>query len=355
MSRDLSDRLPLMLQVRGSVYQRIRWRLLGFAAFAAVAAFLDQHNVIGEWSDASSSALPMFLSMLVSMMVSFRFSSSLERLNEGRRLWASLLTQTRVFARAVSFAPIEHTPSAAKDSSLKLLVAFAYALKSHLRDEAALDEPMLPPLLSFELLQAAKQMARRSNHVTSEADRELSALNDDSHFELARRSAPSATANLPLIILRHLHVHLNCLRADKTLEISDHAFLNGILREMTDIVTKTERIKATPIPMCLGIHLQQMLTLYLMSIPLQLVGQFGYGVIPITVLAAHCFLGVDASAEELSDPFGREENDLPLDQYCSDIHREWQELVQQGRASGAKLNDVEPVLPGSKHGIQHPD
>jgi putative membrane protein len=39
----------------------------------------------------------------------------------------------------------------------------------------------------------------------------------------------------------------------------------------------------------------------------------------ISVLISYTFISLDTLAEELEDPFGEEDNDLPLDAYCNAI------------------------------------
>ena len=80
----------------------------------------------------------------------------------------------------------------------------------------------------------------------------------------------------------------------------------GLLKDLTDNVTQMERIRDTPIPLVLHVHLQQILIMYLAAIPPPLVQLLGIWVVPVTAVAAHCFWGIDRAAEELSDPFGLE-------------------------------------------------
>ena len=58
----------------------------------------------------------------------------------------------------------------------------------------------------------------------------------------------------------------------------------GVLKEMTDQLSQAERIRDTPIPLALGIHVQQMLVLYCVSIPPQLVEILGLWVVPVSAV-----------------------------------------------------------------------
>lgn len=160
--------------------------------------------------------------------------------------------------------------------------------------------------------------------------------------------------NVPLALIDELHRKLviaSKTPMNKIALASDAKILSGMdlgnciqcLKEVTDIVTSCERIKDTPIPLVLSIHLQQMLFLYLLAIPPSLVKTLGIFTIPATAIAAFTFFGVDRAAEQLSDPFGTEENDLPLDRFCADIESEYREYLGSGSSSVPRL-DEKPKL-----------
>lgn len=104
----------------------------------------------------------------------------------------------------------------------------------------------------------------------------------------------------------------------------------GILKEMIEQLTQAERIRDTPIPMALGIHVSQMLVLYCLSIPPQLVEILGLWVVPVSAVVAWTFFGVDSAAAQLSDPFGKDDNDLPTDKFVQSIHNDILEILGEG-------------------------
>ena len=57
------------------------------------------------------------------------------------------------------------------------------------------------------------------------------------------------------------------------------------------------------------------------------------------------FFGIDRAAEELSDPFGVEPNDLPVARFCADLHREYLEMLGEG--GGSSGNTWEPARPAT--------
>jgi Predicted membrane protein len=61
-----------------------------------------------------------------------------------------------------------------------------------------------------------------------------------------------------------------------------------------------------------GIHLKQCVTLYLFALPLTLVHEMRWAIVPISTVVAFTFMGIEGIAEEIEMPFGTDERDLPL-------------------------------------------
>jgi hypothetical protein len=111
-----------------------------------------------------------------------------------------------------------------------------------------------------------------------------------------RATRLGAPQNMPLFLLRQIqntmndfHVTLAPARGSPgsetvLLETPTWATCLGVIKEMTDQLSQAERIRDTPIPKALGIHVQQMLVLYCLSIPPQLVDLLGLWVIPVSAV-----------------------------------------------------------------------
>ena len=87
-------------------------------------------------------------------------------------------------------------------------------------------------------------------------------------------------------------------------------------------MTAMERVANTPIPRSCewlrerfswalpdrawtdGIHLKQCVTLYLFALPLTLVHEMGWAIVPIVTVVAFTFMGIEGIAEEIEMPFG---------------------------------------------------
>lgn len=75
-------------------------------------------------------------------------------------------------------------------------------------------------------------------------------------------------------------------------------------------------ISSPLVPLAYTIHLKQSLIIYLSTLPFQIVPT-AYWATPIIVcIASFTLLGIEAVSCQIENPFGFDENDLPLEDYC---------------------------------------
>jgi putative membrane protein len=68
--------------------------------------------------------------------------------------------------------------------------------------------------------------------------------------------------------------------------------------------------------------------LYCIVIPFQLVETLGW-LTPIAAgVISFTLIGIEAIGEEIENPFGRDLNDIPLDNMCNNLQRELDDLYQ---------------------------
>jgi putative membrane protein len=78
-----------------------------------------------------------------------------------------------------------------------------------------------------------------------------------------------------------------------------------------------------------------------------LVATLTWGIIPLTIFVSFFLLGVEAIAAEIENPFGEDENDLPLDELCRKITAEAKEygiLKAQLKAQDEPLTEIRVTL-----------
>ncbi len=103
---------------------------------------------------------------------------------------------------------------------------------------------------------------------------------------------------------------------------------------LTDHLGACERIHKTPLPFAYVVHLRRALILFCFTLPFALVRDFGWGTILDTLLVAYVFFGIEEIGVEIENPFGLDDNDLPLERLCATIERDLLALIDTaGRGS----------------------
>jgi putative membrane protein len=69
--------------------------------------------------------------------------------------------------------------------------------------------------------------------------------------------------------------------------------------------------------------------LYVITLPLAFVVQFGYYSIIISVFFFYVLVSIEVLAEEIEDPFGTDDNDLPVDDICRRIEKTLDQIIAQ--------------------------
>ena len=131
----------------------------------------------------------------------------------------------------------------------------------------------------------------------------------------AMRGAP----HVPLAVATRISALL--VEARDKGRISDYllTMLDHNLQLLVDSLGACERIHGTPLPFVYVVHLRRALILYCFTLPLALVGEYGWAAIIDTLLVAYVFFGIEEIGVEIEDPFGLDANDLPLEAICAKI------------------------------------
>jgi putative membrane protein len=96
---------------------------------------------------------------------------------------------------------------------------------------------------------------------------------------------------------------------------------------MVDILGACERILKTPVPYSYSMFLKKFIFLYVITLPIGFVATFDWWSVPVVMLVFYILVSVELIAEEIEDPFGVDENDLPLDGLCETIEANVQEVL----------------------------
>ncbi|KAG0857423.1 hypothetical protein G6F17_003695 [Rhizopus arrhizus] len=128
--------------------------------------------------------------------------------------------------------------------------------------------------------------------------------------------------SLPIEILFHVTFYIKKLKAQEKNKSALLSSATSSTDALVNSLTALERIAQTPIPKAYNIHLKQAVTLYIFFLPLALVESLGWLVTPVVALASFTLFGILAIGEEIENPFGYDDNDLPLLDYYAGLKKD---------------------------------
>ena len=151
-------------------------------------------------------------------------------------------------------------------------------------------------------------------------------------LELQKLGLDSSTAGHPVLCLvNRMYKIINELRDNNQLRFEQYTSLDNHLVNLIDMVGGCERILHTPPPAAFAFFVKQGLLFYALIFPFGWAEQFGYLIIPLLLVLVYILLGLEMLAEELEDPFGTDDNDLPLDAIANNIVRNITEIADQNK------------------------
>ncbi|MFY3132114.1 bestrophin family protein [Achromobacter ruhlandii] len=265
--------LGLFFVLRGSIIPRIFSRILVITLLSCVVVWMYHR----QWfSPTHLSAVPFSLfGLALSVFMGFRNNVCYDRWWEARKQWGDLIVQARSLARESAVLLAASTANPVQERLVRRCIGFGYALAARLRDQ--------------DVLEAVRPWVQPE---------ELDTL-------AGNRNVPDA---LLLAINRDLAA---CLRRGELTDILYQALTQRVA-QCAAIQAACERIKYTPTPFAYSLLLHRTAWLFCLLLPFGLVGTLEY-LMPVAVtIIAYTFFGLDALGDELEDPFGLEENDLPL-------------------------------------------
>lgn len=342
-------------RLSGSVLPRIFPSVLCLTIYATLIALAD---LVWEQKWTTSYSITSSLSVVVGLLLVFRNSTSYDRWYEGRKLWQDASTTTRSLATLI-WINIDAEKDAEKKQwrmerkkrALRLLSAYMVAVKHDLRAEKGTGWADLRGLLPVEWIRADA-----IEYDTGNAKRDSSSSSggaEDTNSNDLERAAPSEPTSessplltsssdassgqsdrrlsLPVRIAAELHSYLASTRRAGLLDDlgpAGFSLLNTQLITLSNLAASMMRITTTPTPLIYAIHLKQSSLIYLLTLPLALVGELRWKMVPFVTVFSVMLIGLEGISSEIEDPFGEDKSDHPLDLWCSRLRWEIEMLMR---------------------------
>ena len=270
--------------------RKLQVPILIMIVYSAFVAYLemDYFRLSPNSSVKNISLLHTLLGFAISMLLVFRTNTAYDRWWEGRRLWGSLVNNSRNLAMKLNVI-LGAGQTSHREFFRQILPQFSHELMVHLQSEETrfeLDENPHPEIPDFD----------RSLHIPNQ----IAGLITGRVYQLYREGL---------------------IKQEELL------LLNTELSSFLEITGACERIKNTPIPYSYSSFIKKFIFFYILTLPIGYVFSLGYLVIPVGVFVFYVLASLELIAEEIEEPFGKDSNDLPMARITNTIRKSVGEIL----------------------------
>lgn len=279
--RDKSNSFALLFAWHGTILPKVLPALAFVVLISTILVYLSSHHYF-TFPAVPAIGFTVF-GIILSIFLSFRNTACYDRWWEGRKLWGALIATSRHISRDSHVLPEQQ-----RQILMYRVMLFTCLLRNRLRNQNQ----------SFEFYK---------NKVVL----------DDSIFDQLPHHI-----NASQFILEQIQKSL--VSSLHQGEISDIIYqgLNQHIVALGNIQAGCDRILSTPLPYSYSVLLHRTVYCFCLILPFSLEASLGIWTPVIVSLIAYLFLGLDALSAQLEEPFGLQENDLPLDAITRLIERE---------------------------------
>ncbi len=265
---------------------RMLWRqIIYIGLLSLVITFVELHFFPKADFLKHLIAVYSILGFVISLLLVFRTNTAYDRWWEGRKLWGAIVNDTRNLALKINAI---HTIKSEKDFFKNTICNFCFSSKNHLRSQA-IDQELI--------------------------------FNDS-----GENQRYSNVDNKPLFFINLIQSKLYNLKNQGLVSDNEWLLMDKNVNALVDALGGCERIKNTPIPYSYSLFIKKFIFIYVITLPLAFVNQFSYFSALISTFVFYALVSMEVLAEEIEDPFGEDDNDLPTDQICERIQQNISEI-----------------------------
>ena len=288
MIRRPIEPLKMLFVVQGSYFKRLIVPQVLLFVFSFLIYFYQTH-IATEPVPLNPSVFAI-LGISLAIFHGFCNNAAYDRFWEGRKLWGTLVWLSRNIARQVLTLP--NVSMAEKQAFIRHQIAFVHSLRQQLRGED--NTANLQRLLTVEEQQAV--------------------------------------VGQNFIALRLTQIMGQMLakwQAEQKIDVWQWQSLDNTLGEIAHIQAGCERINNTPIPYAYFVLLHRTVYLYCFMLPFGLGNTIGWVTPFVVSFVGYTFMALNEIVDEISEPFGTGENELPLGMMCDTIETQLAMLSHQ--------------------------
>ena len=288
MIRRPIEPLKMLFVMQGSYFKRLIVPQVLLFIFSFFIYFYQTH-IATEPVPLNPSVFAI-LGISLAIFHGFCNNAAYDRFWEGRKLWGTLVWLSRNIARQVLTLP--NVSMAEKQAFIRHQIAFVHSLRQQLRAED--NTANLQRLLTVEEQQAV--------------------------------------VGQNFIALRLTQIMGQMLanwQAEQKIDVWQWQSLDNTFGDIAHIQAGCERINNTPIPYAYFVLLHRTVYLYCFMLPFGLGNAIGWVTPFVVSFVGYTFMALNEIVDEISEPFGTGENELPLGMMCDTIETQLAMLSHQ--------------------------
>lgn len=263
------------------------WKeLIYIGLFTTLLTFVVSNYISHKNIETMSKLKDVFalVGFVLSLLLVFRTNTAYDRWWEGRKKWGELVNNSRNLA--IKISAMTNNKSDELFFS-RMIPNYAFAMKEHLREGVKLEE----------------------------LDLTTEELNEIKHIE-----------HKTSYLAKKMYERLELMKSKNDLTDIEFLSLDVNLKTFSDITGACERIKNTPIPYSYSSFLKKFIFVFVTTLPLSFITVFNYYSAFVAIFVFYVLVSMEILAEEIEDPFGNDENDLPTDNLSIKIRANVKEI-----------------------------
>jgi putative membrane protein len=246
--------------------------------------------------------IPAFIGTAISILLSFKLNQSYERWWEARKVWGSIVNDSRSFVLQLKTFIVNENDALIKKIAFRQ-IAWCYSLGQALRG--------LDPTENLEGFISTEELSEIRLH-----------------------------SNKPLALLQGHGNDIKTLKQNGQLELFSQVQLINILERLCDSQGKAERIKNTVFPVTYRLFLHLIIYLFVITLSIALKDVPGYFEIPLLLMISSAFFLLEKSATHMQDPFENKPTDTAVTSIARTIEINIKQLLKEE-------NIPEPLKPST--------
>ena len=249
--------------------------------------------------------IPTFIGTAISVILSFKLSQSYERWWEARKIWGSIVNDSRnLIIQLQSF--VQNDDETVRRIALRQ-ICWSYTLGDTLRG--------LDPNERFK-------------NYLSPADVEF----------------VHQHTNKALAILQLNAQDIAALKQREQIDVFSHVQINNTIMSLTNSMGMVERIKNTVFPVTYKYFLHMIIYLFVITLSVALRDIASYFEIPLLLVISCAFFLLEKTATHLQDPFSNRPTDTAMTTIANTIETNICELVKMPKKTQPVVSDTFYVL-----------